>query len=75
MESEKNGTDSEKTTWIDNLLNPHRRYPTECLLMGKNFISSSLFEDPYKKYIQEYLISSNAVRSFDSGSYFHHRID
>lgn len=43
--------------------------------MGKNFISSSLFEDLYKKYIQEYLISSNAVRSFDSASYFHHRID
>lgn len=67
--------DSEKTTWIENLLNPHRRYPTNCLLMGKNIITSSPFDEPYRKYIHEYLVSSDAVKSFDTGSYFHYRKD
>ncbi|EID84356.1 hypothetical protein MSI_21890 [Treponema sp. JC4] len=53
--------DSEKKTWRDNLLNINRRKPTELLLMGYNKRSESSFEDPYQRYVHNYLLNTDAL--------------
>lgn len=70
--------DNQKDTWRRNLLNANLQKPVAELLNGSScdFITfTSTFEDPYYRYIQDYIVKTTMLNTLVEGCYLHYRGD
>ena len=70
--------DNQKDTWRRNLLNAKLQKPVAELLNGTScdFNSfTSTFNNPYYRYIQNYIVKTTMLNTLVEGCYLHHRED